>query len=156
MRGLIEWNIEPLTAFQIMEKVRKGKGLTPEWEELLKSHNVPEWYIESLQKIKYMFPKAHATAYVIMAWRIAWYKLYYPLPFYASFYTNRPDAIDIQIMSSGIASVRQKLLELKNRQNSNGEKLSVKEEALIPVLEITQELYCLLYTSDAADEAGMV
>lgn len=141
MRGLIEWDIEPLTAFQIMEKVRKGKGLTPEWEELLKSHNVPEWYIESLQKIKYMFPKAHATAYVIMAWRIAWYKLYYPLPFYASFYTNRPDAIDIQIMSSGVASVHQKLIELKNRQNSTGEKLSVKEEALIPVLEITQELY---------------
>ena len=88
-----------------------------------------------------MFPKAHATAYVIMAWRIAWYKLYYPLPFYASFYTNRPDAIDIQIMSSGAASVHQKLIELKNRQNSTGEKLSVKEEALIPVLEITQELY---------------
>lgn len=142
MRDLIEWKLDPLDAFKIMEKVRKGKGLTNEEEKELQEKNVPNWYIDSLKKIKYMFPKAHATAYVIMAWRIAWYKLYYPLQFYASFYTNRPDAIDILTMSSGKMAVYEKMQELKKRQTIGGvQKLSTKEESLIPILEITQELY---------------
>ncbi|ACF07486.1 DNA polymerase III polC-type [Metamycoplasma arthritidis] len=141
MRDLINWNIDHLEAFEIMEKVRKGKGLSEYQESLLQSKNVPIWYIESLKKIKYMFPKAHATAYVIMAWRIAWYKFYYPLQFYASFYSTRPDAIDIKVMSDGKDAVDNKLLELKKRSDSKKEPLSTKETNLIPILEITQELY---------------
>ncbi|WP_306766856.1 PolC-type DNA polymerase III [Metamycoplasma neophronis] len=145
MGYLIDKGIDKLKSFEIMEKVRKGKGLSSDQEKLLLDNNVPEWYIESLKKIKYMFPKAHATAYVIMAWRIAWYKLYYPLEFYASYYTNRPDAIDIATMSKGIETVRSKLAELRRRSAGSGEKLSTKENALIPMLEITEELYARGY-----------
>ncbi|MBN0970504.1 PolC-type DNA polymerase III [Mycoplasma phocoeninasale] len=141
LQELVKRNIPALEAFEIMERVRKGKGLTEEQENLLIEKNIPEWYIDSLKKIKYMFPKAHATAYVIMAWRIAWYKLYHPLPFYASYYTSRPDSLDILVMSSGLKSVSDKLKELKSRAAGNGLKLSVKENALIPTLEITKELY---------------
>ncbi len=141
MDYLIKKDIDKLKSFEIMERVRKGKGLTDDQEQLLIENNVPDWYIESLKKIKYMFPKAHAAAYVIMAWRIAWYKLYHPLAFYASYYTNRPDAIDIEIISSGANVIQKKLDELRQRMNGNGEKLSVKENALIPTLEITLELY---------------
>ncbi|AWX69436.1 PolC-type DNA polymerase III [[Mycoplasma] anseris] len=141
MLNLLEWNLEPLQAFSIMEKVRKGKGLTEEEEKLLKEHNIPNWYINSLKKIKYMFPKAHATAYVMMAWRIAWYKLYYPLAFYASYYSNRPDAIDIRVMSLGKHMVSSKLYELKSRDAGKKAPLTKKEQDLIPILEITQELY---------------
>ncbi|AXE61032.1 DNA polymerase III alpha subunit [[Mycoplasma] phocae] len=141
MQELVKKDISAIQAFDIMERVRKGKGLTDEQESLLISKNIPDWYINSLKKIKYMFPKAHATAYVIMAWRIAWYKLYHPLPFYASYYTSRPDSLDILVMSSGLKSVSDKLRELKSRASGNGLKLSVKENALIPTLEITKELY---------------
>ncbi|WP_412031666.1 PolC-type DNA polymerase III [Metamycoplasma buccale] len=146
MRELIEWKIEPLSAFEIMERVRKGKGLTIEQEDLLINNKVPIWYIDSLKKIKYMFPKAHATAYVIMAWRIAWYKLYHPLPFYASFYSNRPDSINIKIMSSGKQVVLSTLNDLKRRVDSKTNPLSTKENDLIPILEITQELYARGYS----------
>ncbi|MGX9339790.1 PolC-type DNA polymerase III [Mycoplasma sp. 2261] len=141
MQELIRKNIEPLKAFEIMEKVRKGKGLSAEQEELLIKNNVPDWYINSLKKIEYMFPKAHATAYVIMAWRIAWYKLYYPLQFYASYFSIRPDAIDIETMSKGYTSVDIKLMNLKKRKNDISNALSTKESALITTFEITKEMY---------------
>ncbi|AWX42547.1 DNA polymerase III polC-type [Metamycoplasma cloacale] len=140
MLNLMAWEVDSIDAFNIMEKVRKGKGLTEDEEKLLTSKQVPSWYIESLKKIKYMFPKAHATAYVIMAWRIAWYKLYYPLAFYASYYSTRPDAIDIKVMSGGKSVVTAKLNELKNKMTQNLE-MTTKEKDLIPMLEITQELY---------------
>lgn len=145
MQELIRKNIEPLKAFEIMEKVRKGKGLSQEQEELLIKNNIPDWYISSLKKIKYMFPKAHATAYVIMAWRIAWYKLYYPLEFYASYFSIRPDAIDIETMSSGYNEVSKKLMEYKQRKNDNNNPLSTKESALITTFEITKEMYARGY-----------
>ncbi|BAP39396.1 PolC-type DNA polymerase III [Metamycoplasma canadense] len=145
MQELIKKNIEPLKAFEIMEKVRKGKGLSKEQEELLISNNIPSWYINSLKKIEYMFPKAHATAYVIMAWRIGWYKLYYPLEFYASYFSIRPDAIDIETMSNGYNKVSQLLFEYKRRKNDRSNPLSTKEAALITTFEITKEMFARGY-----------
>lgn len=145
MQELIKKNIEPLKAFEIMEKVRKGKGLSAEQEELLVKNDIPDWYINSLKKIEYMFPKAHATAYVIMAWRIAWYKLYYPLQFYASYFSIRPDAIDVESMSSGYDMVSRKLAEYKRRKNDTLNPLSTKESALITTFEITKEMYARGY-----------
>ena len=83
---LIDKGLESELSFTIMESVRKGKGLKPEWEEEMKAHDVPDWYIWSCKKIKYMFPKAHAAAYVMMAYRIAYYKIFYPLAYYAAYF----------------------------------------------------------------------
>src|SRR5699024_12654982 len=83
-QGLQEW-----LGFYIKERVRKGKGLKPEWEEEMKNHGVPDWYIGSCKKIKYMFPKAHAAAYVMMGWRIAYCKIFYPLAYYAAYFSIR-------------------------------------------------------------------
>src|SRR5690606_19867173 len=96
MGYLISKGVEKKTAFKIMENVRKGKGLKPEEVAVMKEHDVPEWYIDSCQKIKYMFPKAHAVAYVTMAFRIAFYKVYYPLAFYASFFSVRAEDFEAQ------------------------------------------------------------
>ncbi|ENY69387.1 DNA polymerase III polC-type [Metamycoplasma auris 15026] len=141
MQELIRRKIEPLVSFEIMERVRKGKGLSAEQEELLINNKVPDWYINSLKKIEYMFPKAHATAYVIMAWRIGWYKLYYPLEFYASYFSIRPDAIDIEVMANGYNKVSEVLYDYKNRKNDKANPLSTKEAALITTFEITKEMY---------------
>ena len=141
MRNLISWNIDKLESFKIMEAVRKGKGLTNEQEGLLLSKNIPTWYISSLKKIQYMFPRAHATAYVIMAWRIAWYKIYYPLQFYAAYFSTKNDYIYIKILSSGKQFISNKLNELRSKINNNDSSLSTKEKDFVPILEIAQELY---------------
>jgi len=86
---LIHQGMDKELSFTIMESVRKGKGLKPEWEDAMKAANVPDWYIWSCKKIKYMFPKAHAAAYVMMAWRIAYYKVFYPAAYYAAFFSIR-------------------------------------------------------------------
>jgi hypothetical protein len=93
--------LENITAFKIMEDVRKGKGLKPEYEKEMIEHDVPDWYIASCKKIKYMFPKAHAAAYVMSAIRLAWYKIYYPMEFYAAFLTVAPGGFDAEIVSQG-------------------------------------------------------
>ena len=98
---LIQKGLPPLTSFKIMESVRKGKGLGADDEALMRENNVPEWYIESCKRIKYMFPKAHAAAYVMMAFRIAWFKVYYPEAFYATYFTVRADTFDVGIISKG-------------------------------------------------------
>ena len=92
---LIAQGMEQGLSFTIMESVRKGKGLKPEWEEDMKAHGVPDWYIWSCKKIKYMFPKAHAAAYVMMAWRIAYCKIFYPLAYYAAFFSIRASAFSL-------------------------------------------------------------
>ena len=138
---LMKKGVDPSSSFQIMEKVRKGKGLTPEDEKLLKENGIESWYINSLNKIKYMFPKAHATAYVMMAWRIAWFKIYYPLEYYAAFYTVRPDVFDLESAISSKEKIEKKIKELEAKQYANNkEKITQKEESLIPIFEIINEM----------------
>ncbi|VEU77169.1 PolC-type DNA polymerase III [Mycoplasmopsis columbina] len=128
-------------AFKIMEKVRKGKGLNSEEEEFLLKYKVPQWQIDSMKKIKYMFPKAHAAAYVLMAWWSAYYKLYYPLEFYSVYLTARTDVLDIENMIDvkGGKRVARKLKELKIEEARRT--ISSTDEKLLPIFEIVQELY---------------
>lgn len=156
---LIKKGIEPLFSFTIMEKVRKGKGLTREEETKLKDKGIEQWYINSLNKIKYMFPKAHATAYVMMAWRIAWFKIYYPLEYYASYFSIRTTSFDIDIASKSKYEIEKKLKDLEAKQKSKNpeNKISAKEEEFIPTLEVLNEMKARgidisnidLYKSDA-------
>ncbi|WP_027121533.1 PolC-type DNA polymerase III [Mycoplasma leonicaptivi] len=135
---LISKGVPKKTSFDIMEKVRKGKGMTSEEEEILKSYNVPMWAIESMQKIKYMFPKAHAVAYVIMAWKIGWFKIYKPLEYYATFFTTRLSEFDLNVIVNDFNGKKTnlKILELSNQKD-----LKVNDNALLNTLEITRELY---------------
>ncbi|MGX1901689.1 PolC-type DNA polymerase III [Thermolongibacillus altinsuensis] len=133
---LIYRGLEPSLAFKIMESVRKGKGLTPEFEEEMRKHNVPEWYIESCKKIKYMFPKAHAAAYVLMAVRIAYFKVHHPLLYYASYFTVRAEDFDLDAMIQGSAAIRKRIEEI----NAKGLDASPKEKSLLTVLEVALEM----------------
>lgn len=128
--------LEPSLAFKIMESVRKGKGLTPEMEEDMKNNNVPDWYIWSCKQIKYMFPKAHATAYVLMAVRIAFFKVYYPIEYYATYFTVRADDFDIPTMVKGSSAIRSKIEEIERKGND----ASPKEKNLLTVLELALEM----------------
>ncbi|NQZ66000.1 MAG: PolC-type DNA polymerase III [Mycoplasmatales bacterium] len=140
MTDLLAKGIEPMIAFNIMEKVRKGKGVTTNEAKIMKDNGVEDWYIDSLNKIKYMFPKAHATAYVMMAWRIAWFKLYYPLAYYATYFTTRSDVFDIETVIKGEAAIRKKLSNFESRRYKYGpDKLSNKESDLIPIFELSLE-----------------
>lgn len=139
---LIHRGLKKVDAFSIMEDVRKGKGIKPEYEKIMKEHNIPEWYIQSCKKIKYMFPKAHATAYVLMAWRIAWYKVYYPHEYYATYFSTRCAVFDIKTMVKGKEAIRERLIELKRFLTNNPKEISQKEKDLIPVLEVALEMYC--------------
>lgn len=151
---LIYQGLEPSLAFKIMESVRKGKGLTPEFEAEMKAKNVPDWYIDSCKKIKYMFPKAHAAAYVLMALRIAYFKVHHPLFYYAAYFTVRATDYDLTTMTKGSASIRAQIKEI----NAKGLDASPKEKSLLTVLEIALEMcergfYFAkpdLYKSDAA------
>lgn len=137
MNYLISKNMEPALAFKIMESVRKGKGLTPEWEKAMKACQVPEWYIKSCQKIKYMFPKAHAVAYCIMAFRIAYFKVHFPTAFYANYFSLNAESFDAQlVVFGGLKAVNEKLKELKNRQD-----LTAKEKSSYTVLEVVREAF---------------
>lgn len=140
MVHLIKKGVESLFAFKIMEQVRKGNGVTESQEVTLKNCGIDQKYIDSMRKIKYMFPKAHATAYVIMAWRIAWFKVYKPLEYYAVFFTIRTDVFDIAAMveDNNIIKINKRLDEITNK--ASGER-SVKEVALITTLEIAREMY---------------
>ncbi|MBN0919476.1 PolC-type DNA polymerase III [[Mycoplasma] gypis] len=139
MIALMSYGVEPKKSFDIMEKVRKGKGLTEDEEKLLQENKVPDWYIQSLKKIKYMFPKAHATAYVIMAWRIAWFKLYYPLEYYATYFTTRTDTNEIQTLSAGKEVIDNRIVQLHKMIKQK--QATTKEENSLDGLEIAQELY---------------
>ncbi len=136
MLYLIDKGVPPKLSFTIMESVRKGKGLKPEWEEEMRANSVPEWYIESCRKIKYMFPKAHAVAYVMMAFRIAWFKVHYPKAFYAAYFSIRAKAFDAEIMTNGDNVVLSKIEELNSL-----EKITQKEENMLVTLEVCHEFY---------------
>ncbi|MDP4153331.1 MAG: PolC-type DNA polymerase III [Bacillota bacterium] len=136
MNSLIHKGLPKKLAFTIMESVRKGKGLKPEWEEEMKANNVPSWYIDSCHKIKYMFPRAHAVAYVTMAYRIAWFKINFPLAFYATYFTVRADDFNAETMVFGLEKVQSRLEEL-----SKLDKITAKEKNEQTILEVCYEFY---------------
>ncbi|TCS82979.1 PolC-type DNA polymerase III [Tepidibacillus fermentans] len=133
---LIQKGLDSSLAFKIMEKVRKGKGLQLEDIEEMKKYNVPDWYIESCQKIKYMFPKAHAVAYVLMAIRIAYFKVYYPIYYYATYFSVRADEFDVKLAVAGSKAIRDKINEI----NEKGVQATPKEKGLLTVLELALEM----------------
>lgn len=150
---LIIQGVEKKSAFKIMESVRKGKGLSPEQEKEMREAGVKDWYIDSCKKIKYMFPKAHAAAYVMMAFRIAYFKVYYPEAFYAAYFSIRAKgAFDYELMCKGRTICEDAIKDLEQRSN-----LSTKEKDILTVLEVVREMYARgivfkpidIYESDA-------
>ena len=137
---LNERGLPSSVAFAIMEDVRKGRGLKPQYVEIMKAHKVPDWYIDSCNKIKYMFPKGHAVAYVTMAIRVGYFKVYYPLEFYATFFSTRSKQYDIQVMIKGKEAVINKIDELKLKSRSKTEKLSPKEAEQLKTLNVALEM----------------
>lgn len=133
---LIHEGLESSLAFKTMESVRKGKGLTEEMEAAMLENEVPAWYIDSCKKIKYMFPKAHATAYVLMAIRIAYFKVHHPLVYYAAYFTVRAEDFDVEAMAHGSEAIRARLVEI----NGKGLDASNKEKSLLTVLELALEM----------------
>ena len=148
MTYLINKGLEADTAFKIMEAVRKGmvaKGKAdkwPEWKEQMREHGVPEWYIWSCELIKYMFPKAHAAAYVMMGWRIAYCKVFYPLAYYAAYFSVRATGFDYEIMCLGKERLERHLKDFKARKDS----LSNKEQDIVKDGRIVQEMYARGFT----------
>lgn len=141
MLYLISMGMDKSLSFNIMEKVRKGKGLTPEHEKAMREANVPDWYIDSCKKIKYMFPKAHAAAYVMMAWRIAYCKVYHPLEYYAAFFGIRATGFNYELMCRG-----RDILEMNLKMyKSNGDNLTEKEKVTLRDMRIVQEMYARGY-----------
>ncbi|SFP91903.1 DNA polymerase-3 subunit alpha [Lachnospiraceae bacterium XBB1006] len=136
MTYLISMGIESEQSFTIMEAVRKGKGLKPEWEEIMTEHGVPDWYIWSCKKIKYMFPKAHAAAYVMMAWRIAYFKVYYPLAYYAAYFSIRASAFNYELMCQGPEK-----LKFFMKQIESQEQISKKDEDVLKDMRNVMEMY---------------
>ena len=135
MLDLIRYGMENAVAFKIMESVRKGRGLTPEWEADMRAHNVPDWYIGSCKKIKYMFPKAHAAAYVMSAIRLGWYKVHIPIAFYCAMFTVAPGAFDAEVVMKGKANVVATIKDIEKR----GKEASPKEQSSISVLQLINE-----------------
>ncbi len=134
---LINQGVESSLSFTIMESVRKGKGLKDEWITAMKEKDVPDWYIWSCKKIKYMFPKAHAAAYVMMAWRIAYCKINYPLAYYAAFFSIRAKAFSYELMCQGQKHLESIMADYQKRSDS----LSNKEELAYGDMKIVQEMY---------------
>ncbi len=135
MLYLIQKGLDNSMSFKIMESVRKGKGLTPEWEEEMLAHGVPDWYIWSCKKIKYMFPKAHAAAYVMSAIRLAWYKIYYPMEFYAAFLSVAPGGFDAEVVGKGLSGVNATIKELE----SKGNEATAKDKEQLNTLFLVRE-----------------
>ena len=137
MTYLIRMGLDSEQSFTIMESVRKGKGLKPEWEKEMKEHDVPDWYIWSCKKIKYMFPKAHAAAYVMMAYRIAYCKVYYPLAYYAAYFSIRASAFNYELMCLG----HERLLAHMKEYKKNYDSLTKKEQDTYKDMKSVQEMY---------------
>lgn len=139
--------LDSANAFVISEKVRKGNGLTQSDINEMRKHSVPAWYIESCQKIKYMFPKAHAVAYVQMAMRIVFYKIYYPIHYYSTYFTLRSNDFDIGEIANGLNGVIERINEINKKGNDS----SAKERDLLTVLEVIQEMYHRGFNMESID-----
>lgn len=141
MTYLIHRGLEPGMAFKIMEFVRKGRaakeGMPEEFEQAMTEHNVPSWYIGSCKKIKYMFPKAHAAAYVMMGFRVAYFKVHYPIEFYIAYYTVRADLFDAAVMAQGDEKLKEEMFKLEQRSNE----WSATEKSVYTICEIVHEMY---------------
>lgn len=144
---LVIKGIENETAFKIMESVRKGKGLSPEFEKEMLDKNVPNWYIDSCKKIKYMFPKGHAVAYVTNAFRIGYFKVNYPTAFYAALFSVKVEDFDYETMCFGIEKVSENIKEIQ----ALGKKATAKEKNKLVILELVQEMYARGITFDKMD-----
>ena len=137
MLYLIQKGLDSNAAFLITESVRKGKGLTPEWENTMRTHDVPDWYIDSCRKIQYMFPKAHAAAYIIAAMRLGWFKVYEPLAFYASYFTVQPEGMDAELAMGSSGSIRKYIEETEKK----GIEATKKEEEVAVAMLLILEMY---------------
>ena len=135
MNYLISRGMEPAQAFKIMEKVRKGKGLKEEDEKAMRALKVPEWFLNSCKKIKYLFPKAHAAAYVSMGYRVAYFKVHHPLAFYSTYFSIKGDEFDIDLCTSDLNSIKKEILRLRAEQDRN-----VKDRAKETLLEVVMEM----------------
>ena len=133
---LLQREIAPKLAFGISESVRKGKGLTADQETVMQEHGVPHWYIESCRRISYLFPKAHAAAYVMMGWRIAWFKVHHPLAYYATYFSVRAGDFAADIVLQGLRGVNQALAAIEEK----GNEATPKDKGLVTVLEIAREM----------------
>ncbi|MDR3050098.1 MAG: PolC-type DNA polymerase III [Oscillospiraceae bacterium] len=136
MNALIVYGLEPKAAFDIMENVRKGKGLREEMQRDMRAHGVPDWFIDSCQKIKYMFPRGHAVAYVTMALRVAWYKLYRPDAYYAAYFSARGVGFDARVMLGDVPALRAKL----ETYEAQGKQVSAKDADQVTMLELAVEM----------------
>ena len=136
MNYLIAHGCEPSASFNIMENVRKGRGLTAQMEQEMNQNAIPRWYIDACKRIKYLFPRSHAAAYVMMAFRIAYFKVHMPLAFYAVYYSVRADAFDIQAASGGTGQVLKTIRELRKKGND----IEPKEADLLVILEVVYEM----------------
>ena len=127
--------LDSAIAFNAMERTRKGKGLLPEQEEAMRAKDVPQWYIDSCNKIQYMFPKAHAAAYTIASLRLAWFKVYQPVAYYAAYFTIKRDFFDGELVMKGKAKIEERLKALREMPN-----LTAKDEGNIIILRIVLEM----------------
>ena len=149
MNYLILQGVKPKLSFKTMESVRKGKGLTEEMEAAMNEQHVPEWYIDSCKKIKYMFPKAHAVAYVMMAFRIAWFKVHRPLAFYSAYFSIRAKGFDASCMVKGDKVCLDKMSELRGKERDKT--ISAAEKDMMTTLEVCHEFYRRGFTFEPMD-----
>ena len=140
MNYLIAHGMDASLSFKIMERVRKGKGLTDEMEQAMKDGQIPAWFVDSCKKIKYMFPRGHAVAYTMMGFRIAWFKVHRPLEFYTVYYTVRADAFDVTRSLGGAEAVLRQIHALEKGLNSGDAESSKKDKDLITILEVVYEM----------------
>ena len=140
MNYLIAHGMEASLSFKIMERVRKGRGLTDEMEQAMQDGQIPAWFVDSCKKIKYMFPRGHAVAYTMMGFRIAWYKVHRPLEFYAVYYTVRADAFDITRSMGGAEAVLREIKTIEKTLDAKDADTSKKEKDLLIILEVVYEM----------------
>lgn len=142
MLYLLRMGINREDSFNITESIRKGRGLSDRYQAIMRENRIPEWYIESAKKISYIFPKAHATAYVLMSWRIAYYKLYHPLAFYSAYFTTSVDSFDMEVLMKNDPQLLRKTYDkLQKDANNPRIKLSALDKAKIVVYEVAYEFF---------------